>query len=152
VTVVTPPYHFALVVADVEQAQTELGAVFGLTWANIQRRMARMESPSGPVQVDVCYVYSLNGPPYFELIEQRPGTVFAQLGLHHIGLWSDNPVAESKRLEAHGWPRETVGLKQDGSWAGGLYHRGTGGLRVEIVDIGSSGPKLLRYLAGGDYA
>jgi hypothetical protein len=74
------------------------------------------------------------------------------LGLHHIGLWSDNPVAESKRLESLGWPRETVGLRADGSWAGGLYHRGTGDLRIEIVDIGSSGPKLLRYLAGGDYA
>jgi catechol 2,3-dioxygenase-like lactoylglutathione lyase family enzyme len=151
-TVTTPPYHLAMVVEDLEKAKAELGAALGLTFVKPQRRQVQMEAPGGPISFEVCYVYSCQGPPYIELIEQRAGTIFERLGLHHVGIWSDDRVAESKRLDGQGWPRETVGLRPDGSWAGGLYHRGTGDLRIEVVDIRSSGPKLLRYLAGGDYS
>ena len=81
----------------------------------------------------------------------REGSIFENLGLHHIGVWADDPRAESERLDAIGWARESVTVRPDGSWVGGLYHLGTGGLRVEVVDIGSSGPKLACYLNGGDY-
>ena len=81
-----------------------------------------------------------------------PVACSGQLGLHHIGVWSDDPSGESARLESLGWPREAVGVAPDGSWAGALFHRGTGGLRVEVVNIATSGPKLIRYLAGGDYS
>lgn len=149
---ITPPYHVALVVEDVERAKTEIGAALGLTWARTQRRHSCLESADGRTEIEVCFTYSLQGPPYVELVEQRPGTVLEQLGLHHIGLWSDDPAGESERLAGHGWARESVTLTPDGKWAGGLFHRGPAGLRVEIVDIGRSGPKLACYLAGGDYA
>jgi hypothetical protein len=93
----------------------------------------------------------LEGPPYLELIERREGTVFEDVGMHHLALWCDDPAAESVRLEGEGWPRESVNLTPEGNWAGALYHLGTAGLRVEVVDIAKSGPRLCRYLAGGDY-
>jgi hypothetical protein len=151
VTVINPAYHFGLVVEDLDAARQQIGQVLGVHWAKTQRRLLRQESAAGPVTNEICFTYTLEGPPYLELIEQRPGTVYAELGLHHIAVWSDDPVAESQRLEAHGWPRETVVLADDGTWAGGLYHQGTGSLRIEVVNIGSSGPRLARYLAGGDY-
>jgi hypothetical protein len=149
--IVIPPYHFGLVVEHLERAQADLTAALGVSWARDQRRTACLEAPGAPLVLAMAYAYTIEGPPYLEVIEQRAGSPFEQLGLHHIGLWSDDPAGESARLSAAGWPRETVGLAPDGSWAGALYHRGVGGLRVEVVDIGVSGPKLARYLGGGDY-
>jgi hypothetical protein len=150
VPISTPAYHVALVVPDLERATSELTAALGFSWAGVQRRTNTFESPDGPTRVDMCFVYSLEGPPYLEIIEQREGSIFAASGLHHLGVWCDGRSAESARLDGLGWPRETVGLAPDGSWAGGLFHL-VAGMRVEVVDIGRSGPPLCRYLAGGDY-
>ena len=150
--ILCPPYHFGLIVENLEEAQAELTAALGFSWARDQRRSVCLEAPASPLMLDMAYAYTLEGPPYREIIERRPDSPFEQLGLHHIGVWSDDPAGESARLAGVGWPRETVGLAPDGSWAGALYHRGTGGLRVEVVDIGVSGPKLVRYLTGGDYS
>ena len=121
----------------------ELGRVLGLTWGRVQRKTLIIDTKAGPTPTDVCYVYSLDGPPYLELIERREGTVFEDVGMHHLGLWCDDPAAESVRLEKEGWPRESVNLTPEGNWAGALYHLGTAGLRVEVVDIAKSGPTTL---------
>jgi hypothetical protein len=152
VTLVKPPFHVGMVVADIDQGMDEITQALGVSWGRVQRRRLDLEAPGGPMPVDVCYAYSLDGPPYLELIEQRAGTVFEQLGLHHIGVWTENPAAESARLDEMGWPRETVIITADGSWGGGLFHTGTGDLRVEVVDIARSGPRLVNYLGGGDYS
>jgi hypothetical protein len=110
-----------------------------------------METPDGSDHFDVAYVYALEGPPYLELIEQRTGSVFAEVGLHHIGVWCDDPAHESARLEAEGVARETVILTPEGNWSGGLFHLTQTQLRVEVVAIAKSGPRLCRYLEGGDY-
>jgi len=151
-TLVKPPYHVGIVVNDVEAAMHELTSVLGVAWGRVQRRENLMETPGEPARVDVCFAYTIDGPPHLELIERRAGTVFDAVGLHHLGVWTDDRVGESARLETLGWPRETVALTPDGEWAGGLYHHGLGCLRLEVVDIGRSGPLLARYLGGGDYA
>jgi hypothetical protein len=151
VALVPPPYHFGVVVADLAAAQRELGEALHLSWAEPQHKALTVETPEGPTPIDVSYVYSLEGPPYLELLEQRPGTVFDRVGLHHIGVWCDDFHAESARLESIGVPRETVSLRPDGTWSAGLFHTASCGLRIEVVDIGRSGPTLARYLSGGEY-
>jgi hypothetical protein len=151
-TVVSPAFHVGLVVADLERGMDEIGEVLGLRWAKVQRKELRMEHAGGPRSVDVAYAYSLDGPPYLEVIEQREGTVFGTLGLHHLGLWTGDPHGESQRFDALGCPRETVIIGPDGNWAGGLFHTVADSLRVELVDIARSGPRLVHYLGGGDYA
>lgn len=146
----TPAYHVALVVPELDAGMAALTDALAISWAEIQRRDVAFESPAGPRATEMAYVYSLDGPPYLELIEQRDGTIFATAGLHHLGVWCDDRPGESARLDGLGWPRETVGLAPDGTWAGGLFHL-VAGLRVEVVDIARSGPALCRYLAGGDY-
>jgi hypothetical protein len=148
---VNPAYHVGLVVEHLEEAQDELRRALGVTFGRTQRKTLRLETPDGPTDVDVAYVYTLEGPPYLELIERRTGTVFEPVGLHHLGLWTDDSVGESARLEHEGCPRESVILKSDGSWSGGLFHLTQCQLRVELVDIDRSGPRLVRYLNGGDY-
>ena len=150
-TVLRAPYHFGLVVEDLERAKDDLTSVLGLSWATTQRRSNLVERQGGRTPVEVCFTYSLEGPPYFELIERRPGSIFDELGLHHIGLWTNDRTSDSAHFSSHGWPREAVNITPEGQMAGGLYHTGTCGLRVELVDIGRSGPALLNYLDGGDY-
>lgn len=148
----TPPYHVGIIVPEIDSAMEQVTAALGATWGRVQRRDVTLESPDGPVPVEVCFVYSLTGPPFLELIEQRPGTVFETLGLHHLGVWAETASDESARLDGLGWPRETVSLLPDGSWGGGLYHTGAGSLRVELCEIARAGPRLVNYLGGGDYA
>jgi hypothetical protein len=145
----SPAYHFAVIVPDLAAAQAELTAALGVRWAAEQRRATRVEDGT---EIDVRFVYSVTGPPHLELIEQRAGTLFGTPGLHHIGVFTDEPHAASAELEALGWPRESVAIDAEGQWAGALFHQGTAGLRVEVVDIATSGPRFVRYLAGGDYA
>jgi hypothetical protein len=152
VTLQTPGYHFALVVPDLPAACDEMSRALGLSWARVQSRRVQTETPDGPVAIDVTFVYSLEGPPYLELLEQRPGTIFGAVGLHHMGVWSDDPKAESARLDACGCPWVSVSVNEAGEWTSGLFHELQCGLRIEVVDIGASGPKLAHYLAGGDYA
>jgi hypothetical protein len=151
-TLVKPPYHIGIVVPEIEQGMDELSQVLGLTWGKIQRRVNDVEMAGVVQPVEACFTYSLDGPPYLELIEQRVGSVWEKLGLHHIGVWTDDVPGESARLDSLEWPRESVSITPEGTWGGGLYHLGLGCLRLELVDIGRSGPRLVNYLGGGDYA
>jgi hypothetical protein len=148
---VAPPYHFGVVVDDLDRACAELGEALHLTWAGVQRRTSTMDTPDGLVEVDVAFAYSLQGPPYLELLERRDGSPFDTVGLHHIGVWAEDGAAESDRLGDLGLPRVAVGVRPDGSRGGGCFHVAQCGLRVEVVDIARSGPALVRYLSGGDY-
>jgi hypothetical protein len=44
-----------------------------------------------------------------------------------------------------------VALTPEGTWGGGLFHVGLDCVRIEVVDIERSGPRLIHYLGGGDY-
>ena len=148
---VKPPYHVGMIVPDVPRAMEELTEVLGVSWGRVQRRENLMETPDGPRSIDVCFAYTIDGPPHLEVIEHRPGTVFGTLGLHHLGVWTNDAASESARLDAAGWPRETVSLAPEGTWGGGLFHLGLDCVRIEVVDIARSGPRLANYLGGGDY-
>lgn len=133
-----PPYHVTMIVDDVEAAMTEMTQLFGLQWARLQ--------------AGGLFTYSLQGPPYLELLKRREGTIFDTAGLHHIGLWVDDVNAEAARLEAEGCEPELVVRDEDGNIKPGCFFRTATGLRVELVQIGTSGPRLVRMLAGGDYS
>lgn len=133
-----PPYHVTMIVDDVEGAMADLSRLFGLQWAALQ--------------FDGLFTYSLQGPPYIELLRRRDGTIFDKVGLHHVGVWVDDVNAEAARLEAEGCEPELVHRDEDGNVLPGCFFKTRDGLRVELVQIGTSGPRLLRMLAGGDYA
>lgn len=133
-----PPYHVTMVVEDVETAMAEMARLFGVQWAKLQ---------GGGL-----FTYSLQGPPYLELLKRREGTIFDTAGLHHIGLWVDDMNAEATRLEAEGCVPELVVRDEEGNIKPGCFFRTAAGLRLELVQIGTSGPRLLRMLAGSDYA
>ncbi|MBV9995386.1 MAG: VOC family protein [Caulobacteraceae bacterium] len=135
---IMPAYHVSIVVEDVPAAMEDLTRLLGLTWA--------------PLQGDALFAYSLQGPPYIELIKRRDGGLFDKLGLHHLGIWVDDMRGESARLESLGSTLEFVAKDADGAWLPGCFHQTRDHIRLELVQIGSSGPKLARMLNGGEYA
>ena len=101
-----PPYHVTMVVDDVKAAMADMTRLFGLQWA--------------PLQGDGLFTYSLQGPPYLELLKRRDDTIFDTAGLHHIGLWVDDVNAEAARLEAEGCEAEFVHRDAQGNVLGDI--------------------------------
>ncbi|HZE39162.1 MAG TPA: VOC family protein [Stackebrandtia sp.] len=143
----TPPYHIALVVEDLDAAMADLGRTIGLEWNAPFVGGGHLEMDGQVVEGAPRVVFSRQGPPYLELVERVPGTVWAETGLHHIGLWTDDIAAESANLEDRGAPLEAHGARGDGQRTFFCYHQTASGMRVELVDIGRSGPHLARYLS-----
>jgi hypothetical protein len=146
--IIPVPYHIGIVVTELDESMAMLTAALGIRWCRPQSGPVILQTREGRIEATVSFVYSIDGPPHFELIGQLPGTVWSETGLHHLGLWSDDPTSESRRLDALGCSFECVNVDTSGEWTGGLYHSTADGLRLEIVDAETSGPKLTRYLTG----
>ena len=144
-------YHVGIVVSDLPRAMEELGELLGLTWLPAFGQPTYQLLHSEQIPVEPLVTYSRQGPPYVELIQQRPGTVWDATGLHHLGVWTDSMRQESDRFTQAGVPLDSVGTDAEGNWTSACYHRTAEGLRVELIDIGHSGPRLARYLSGGSY-
>jgi hypothetical protein len=150
VPTVVPNYHVAVVVEDLADAMDELGELLGLQWGEPFTGSSHHVTGSGDVvEAAPRVVLSRQGPPYMELIERRPGTVYADLGLHHLGFWTDDVAAESGRFSAAGCPMEASGATADGTRTGFAYHLAGNDLRLELVDIARVGPRVARHLTSG---
>lgn len=149
-TLIAVPFHIGIVVSDLESSATQLTAMMGTRWADVVENPTQVDTPEGRKKLTLRLQYSLNGPPYLELVLRQPGTVWEHLGLHHLGMWTSDPHADSARLETLGCKYESVMLDEDGNWFGGLYHRTSDGVRFELSNISKTGPWLAGYLSGGD--
>ena len=132
-------YHFGLVVSDFDQALDELSSNLGLEWAKVTEFEIICEQPNGIVTADMKVVYSTTGPPHYEVIRVAPGTVWGQadLGIHHLGFWTENLEDDHKRLTNSGYMWESTYYNPDSDGPFGFtYHTlQNTGLRVELVDI-----------------
>jgi hypothetical protein len=61
-----------------------------------------------------------------------------------------NSAADARHLARRTIQNGVLRLS-DGTWSGGLYPKGLGRVRLEVVDIGRSGSRLANLLGGGDY-
>jgi hypothetical protein len=146
-------YHVGIVVSDLQSGMEQLTDVTGVSWGRVQRYAVGFITPTGPRTFEQTFVMTLEGPPYIELLVATPGSVWERTGMHHLGLWSEDVPGESARAEAQGCMWEQAIADADGSRAGGCYHiLPSLDARIELVSRASSGPRLQRYLAGGDYS
>jgi hypothetical protein len=135
-------YHVGYVVADLEATMESVGRALGVTWAplrdgnRLSDRTRRVSTPEGARDVRFRVAYSLEGPPYIELIEEVPGTLWVppDSGAHHIGRWSDEVRSDAAALDTAGcalvaWAESD----RPGAWRW-AYHRNPAGGYVEIVD------------------
>jgi hypothetical protein len=83
-------FHVGYVVSDLDEAMEQLTVSAGLSWASTRTLPTTLRTPAGEVSATVCLTYSVQGPPYLELIEEQPGTIWGNehRGFHHLGYWS----------------------------------------------------------------
>jgi catechol 2,3-dioxygenase-like lactoylglutathione lyase family enzyme len=145
-----PFYHVGLIVPDLAQAKRDLTATLGLSWASEQRREMPVLIGGRSVQRDISFVYSTDGPPYVELIGANEPPWNATDGLHHIGMWSEDVVADMEALVAERYTVAATGLNRKGLAGGFAYLNSPTGLLVELVDTRGKA-SFDRWLAGGEY-
>lgn len=146
--VIVPDYHLGVVVADLQRAMTELHELLGVEWLTPVLSGSQLtDTPSTGAAPNL--VMSKQGPPYLELLELTPGTIWDEPGLHHVGFWAADAVGESARMTAAGFPLVAcAGVLAGDTQPGVFYHRTTDGLLLEMVEMGRGGPALAHYLNG----
>lgn len=131
-------YHLGIVVHDIERAMDDIAAETGISWAPLRQANVTVKSPDGRIEpVGLQVVYSRNGPPFMELIQAKPGTIWTPdpaPRLHHMGVYVDDLVSEVARLERLGMVDEAHGVDEDGNLVLFSYLSDRHGFRIELVD------------------
>ena len=87
-----PFYHVGILVADFDAAVEKFSSIFGITFAPPMDAPVTMQGVDGPFDVHVKATYSLEGPPFIEIMEGTPGDGIFGLdqgeGVHHLGVWT----------------------------------------------------------------
>jgi catechol 2,3-dioxygenase-like lactoylglutathione lyase family enzyme len=128
-------YHTGLVVPDVRAAAEHYTSLLGLQFATFRESTMTVLRDGVQQQADLLVTYTITGPPYLELIEERSGSVWATdaLGLNHVGFYAPDLREARARLDAEGFPARVVDVGGDGSPDRFTYHQVEGGLWVELV-------------------
>lgn len=133
------PWHLGLAVPRFDDALEEFGELFGITWRPVREISLRLTDEDGREHdVSLRVTFSLTSPFALELWEGIPGTPLAApegTSVHHVGYWTDDFDAESRRLTTLGYPAFMTA-------SGMVMHRGPGGLGVEPEDVHRDIPSL----------
>jgi Glyoxalase/Bleomycin resistance protein/Dioxygenase superfamily len=128
-------YHIGLVVPDLRAAMEQYAAAFGFTWARIHERAPDVVADGARRSAEIAVTYSVQGPPYLELIEERSGSVWGAGGfaLTHVGFWAQDLTAGQRALDACGLAARVRDAAAGGRPARFSYHPFAGGLWIELV-------------------
>jgi catechol 2,3-dioxygenase-like lactoylglutathione lyase family enzyme len=138
-------YHIGMVVPDMAAAQAMYSAAFGFRWSEVNHSTMAMRVADRPVRASMQTCYSVDGPPYLELLVDETGEVWGDqaYGLNHMGVWVEDMAAARERLSRSGLPA----IIEDASNTppGISYHRCNTGLLVELVSV-SYRPRILERI------
>ena len=134
-------YHVGIVVPDMEEALETYAASFGFRWTEISESHLDVVVNGERRQTQIRACYSVEGPPYLELIEDTSHDVWggAEFGLNHTGFWVDDIVEARDRLEASGLHALVADASDVPRFT---YHKAADGMWIELVGPGFR-PRLL---------
>lgn len=149
-------FHVGVLVPDIEKAMDRFSAALGLTFKDPEvAHVDAFEQPSGMSVLDLRITWSLQGPPYLELLESQDNDGLYghhHVGLHHVGLWEPDPVAMMERLLGMGLMKEAIQWSPEGKIiAAYTAPRELYGTRLEFIE-GSRRPGMEAWLAGAPWA
>jgi hypothetical protein len=130
-----PFYHVGIVTPHLESTMQDM-SVLGIGWRQIKEFVLDVSTPRGARQINMRGVYSQQGPPYIELIERVPGTLWeggSSASCHHLGFWTQDLDQTAAALERAGLQRELWVGGPDGRLVGYMYHTGAYGPLIEHV-------------------
>lgn len=143
-------FHFGYVVPELAEAMERLTASAGLRWAAARTRPTLLRTPAGEISTHVYLTYSMQGPPYLELIEEQPGTIWGRehAGFHHMGYWSGRFTDDIDTLTNAGFEFEAGAVDEHGALTRFAYLREPHtGLRIELRDEARR-PQMEQWLRG----
>lgn len=125
-------YHVGLVVPDLAATAAQYTDLFGLQWAEPRRTALPVVVNGERVEPELIVSYSLNGPPYLELMQELSGDVWAAdaLALDHIGFWTPDLDAAVAEFEQRGLPSVVREVADRNRFS---FHRSGGGPWLELV-------------------
>jgi catechol 2,3-dioxygenase-like lactoylglutathione lyase family enzyme len=148
-------FHVGILVPDLDEAVARFAEVLGLTFKDpAVAHVDRFEHGSTVEALDLRITWSIQGPPYLELLESQDSSSLyghAHEGLHHIGLWEPDPEALVRRFLTLGLHQEATQYTPDDhilatySAPAEMY-----GTRLEFIEA-SRRPGMEAWLAGGDW-
>lgn len=133
-------FHTGVIVEDLQTAITAYETAFGLHFAPPKTAATPMRCPTGVLEREARFSYSVEGPHHIELLQQVQPAPYLELTggpqIHHLGYYTLDLVADTARLESQGWVAELSGVAPDGGLARAAYLRNPvqPGMWVELVD------------------
>lgn len=127
-------YHVGMTVPDLPAAMEQYSLAFGFDWATVRESTPTVIVDGKPQTAQIAVTYSMQGPPYLELVEERSGDVWGAHGLSltHVGYWAEDVMAAKRGLEAAGL-RMRMHAPDDGRPMRYSYHQTSSGLWIELV-------------------
>ena len=131
-------FHVGIVVPDLEAALAHFTDLLGIGWGPVVAIDAHdvRDADGNDLSLPTTLCYSTS-PPYLELIQETPGTVWVcneHSNLHHIGFWTDALDADSDHLVAARCPLELCGREGGRVPVSFTYNRDPLGVRIELID------------------
>ena len=136
-------FEIGYTVNDINAAATEFTDALGVGWNPIITSAQLIRFSNGQVQlVSFQTTESTQGPPYYELAHadvpspnpDNPWVATDTFSPTHVGYVVNDLALASDALAAAGWPRIATVDAPGGAAAVFAYHRGPGGIMVELVD------------------
>ncbi|MGE5293100.1 MAG: VOC family protein [Micromonosporaceae bacterium] len=138
-------FEVGYTVANLSQAMTQLSNTMGLQWGPVQGETLNIQLANGRVApITLTATVSVQGPPYVELVRAVPGVypwnATATSSPSHFGYAVHNLAAASDALVAAGFPRIATVAVPGQDAAIFAYHRGPGGMTIELIDAAFAPP------------
>ena len=128
-------YHIGLTVPDLGLAMEQYTATFGFSWAPTHESRPEVIVDGERRQAEIAVTYSIQGPPYLELVQERRGSIWGAdgLALTHVGFWAEDLGAGRRALDESGLVARVRDAGRDGQPARVSYPPLAGGLWIELV-------------------
>jgi hypothetical protein len=135
------PFEVGFTVVDLESAMAQFTNGLGVTFGPVRSAVLNMRLEDGQVKaINAPSTLSVQGPPYIELVQgvsgqgENPWKATPDHSPTHTGYAVRDLAGDSDALVAAGWPR-TITLDVPGQSASIFaYHRGPGGIAIELFD------------------
>ena len=130
-------FHLGIIVPDIKKGMQDLSSRFGVTWPRKPRTSQTLiRTKEGTSPITISGVYSTEGPPWFEVFEAVPGSLWAaqSSNIHHMGFFVDNLDDEIERLVAEGNELEMEAVDENGNRISACSLSTELNIRLEIVD------------------
>jgi catechol 2,3-dioxygenase-like lactoylglutathione lyase family enzyme len=133
-----PYFHIGILVKDLDAAIRRFHKVLQISFRAPRVVQVTLDHTAGKNPAELRFTYSLEGPPYYELLEALDTGIFGLQqgeGPHHIGMWASDGRERVKDLQGRGLRPEIVHYSVGGQLVFAYFEPADFlGTRIEVLD------------------